>query len=66
MKNRKRAWKLFAGGMCIANGVVYPEWNLQVLWRADRGHVAEQLSSLHSLFETFPEATTFYINTAKR
>lgn len=57
----KREWYLYAYDKMLARGVVYREWNLQVLWRFDNGWTAEQLSSLHSLFELFPMANRIEI-----
>ena len=53
----KREWTLYAHSKMLARGVVYREWNIQCLWRDDIGWTAQQMSGLHVLFETFPNAT---------
>ncbi len=33
-------------GVILATGVLYPQGNVQILWRIDIGYTAEQYSSL--------------------
>lgn len=63
MKEEKlrRKWRLYEGLTLIANGVVYRELNVQILWRKDRGYTAEQLSSIAGLIEMFPQASSLDI-----
>ena len=42
-------------GERLAYGVLYNEGNVQVLWRADHGHTAEQYSSLASVLGLMPD-----------
>lgn len=58
----KRSWQLWdSESQLLAHGVVYREWNVQILWRADCGHTAEQLSAVQGLFELFPTASRLEI-----
>ena len=41
-------------GKAFANGVLYDEGNVQVLWRIDRGYTAEQYASLHLVLDLMP------------
>ena len=41
-------------GNKLANGVIYDEGNVQVLWRVDRGYTAEQYASLNPLLDLMP------------
>ena len=63
MKNDKlkRKWALLSHGQQLAHGVVYREFNVQILHRYDIGWTAQQLSSLQGLFELFPMADTLHI-----
>ena len=54
-KKRRVEWQLEdADGNILANGVLYDEGNVQVLWRADRGWTAEQYASASLLFGLMP------------
>ena len=43
-----------ADGKKLANGVLYDEGNVQVLWRIDRGYTAEQYASLNLVLDLMP------------
>ena len=44
-------------GKELANGVLYDEGNVQVLWRVDRGYTAEQYASLNLVLDLMPGIT---------
>ena len=44
-------------GERLVHGVLYDEGNVQVLWRADCGHTAEQYSSLTLVLGLIPGIT---------
>ena len=46
-----------ADGKQLANGVLYDEGNVQVLWRVDRGYTAEQYASLNLILDLMPGIT---------
>ncbi len=46
-----------ADGKQLANGVLYDEGNVQVLWRVDRGYTAEQYASLNLVLDLMPGIT---------
>lgn len=46
-----------ADGKELANGVLYDEGNVQVLWRIDRGYTAEQYASLNLILDLMPGVT---------
>ena len=46
-----------ADGKQLANGVLYDEGNVQVLWRVDSGYTAEQYASLNLILDLMPGIT---------
>ncbi len=44
-----------ADGEKLVYGVLYDEGNVQVLWRSDSGHTAEQYSSLTLVLGLMPD-----------
>ena len=46
-----------ADGKKLANGILYDEGNVQVLWRIDRGYTAEQYASVSLVLDLIPEVT---------
>ncbi len=46
-----------ADGKKLANGILYDEGNVQVLWRIDRGYTAEQYASVSLVLGLIPEVT---------
>ena len=44
-------------GERLAYGVLYDEGNVQLLWRADRGHTAEQYASINLALDLVPGIT---------
>ena len=67
MKDKKwrRKWNLYEGSTCVAQGVLYREMNVQILWRSDIGWTGQQLSSLQGLFELWPDATWLNVRPAE-
>ena len=43
-----------ANGKELANGLLYDEGNVQVLWRIDRGYTAEQYASVNLVLDLIP------------
>lgn len=43
-----------ADGKRLAYGVLYDEGNVQILWRADCGHTAEQYASINLVLDLMP------------
>ena len=61
-EKRRRDFKVSdIDGVEFANGILYDEGNIQVLWRTDIGYCAEQYSSLIYAFDLFEEAKTVQI-----
>ena len=56
MDNKRRIeWQLEdADGNKLAEGVLYDEGNVQVLWRKDVGYTAEQYNSLRQILFLMP------------
>ena len=55
---RRRYFQLEdADGNTLANGVLYDEGNVQVLWRIDCGYTAEQYASLNLILDLMPGVT---------
>lgn len=46
-----------ADGKELANGILYDEGNVQVLWRIDRGYTAEQYASVSLILDLIPGIT---------
>lgn len=46
-----------ANGKELANGILYDEGNVQVLWRIDRGYTAEQYASVNLVLDLIPGIT---------
>ena len=46
-----------AHGKELANGILYDEGNVQVLWRIDRGYTAEQYASVNLVLDLIPGVT---------
>ena len=43
-----------ADGKRLAHGILYDEGNVQVLWRDDSGHTAEQYASINLVLDLVP------------
>ena len=43
-----------ADGKRLAYGILYDEGNVQILWRDDCGHTAEQYASIHLVLDLVP------------
>ena len=41
-------------GKRLASGILYDEGNVQLLWRDDRGHTAEQYASINLVLDLVP------------
>jgi len=55
-----------ADGKELANGILYDEGNVQVLWRIDRGYTAEQYASVNLVLDLIPGIRVFRLeDTAK-
>ena len=59
MKRRRYFHLEDADGKELANGVLYDEGNVQVLWRIDRGYTAEQYASINLVLDLIPGITVF-------
>ena len=46
-----------ANGKELANGILYDEGNVQVLWRIDLGYTAEQYASVSLVLDLIPGIT---------
>ena len=44
-------------GQELANGILYDEGNVQVLWRIDQGYTAEQYASINLVLDLIPGIT---------
>ena len=44
-------------GEIVATGTLYPEGNVQILWRIDIGFTAEQYASISQILFLLPEVT---------
>lgn len=53
-----------ANGKELANGILYDEGNVQVLWRIDRGYTAEQYASVNLVLDLIPGVTVFRLEDA--
>ena len=54
-EKRRRSFQLEDdNGNKLANGVIYDEGNVQVLWRVDCGYTAEQYASLNPIVDLMP------------
>ncbi len=54
-EKRRRSFQLEDDkGNKLANGVIYDEGNVQVLWRVDCGYTAEQYASLNPILDLMP------------
>ena len=62
MKNKKRRPFVLkdAAGNKIAQGVVYEQGNVQVLWREDLGWGGEQYYSLANVLDLMPNVVSFH------
>ena len=47
-------------GRIIARGVLYDEGNVQILWRTDIGHTAEQYASVSLILDLMPSVQSFH------
>ena len=54
MKRRRFFHLEDADGKKLANGILYDEGNVQVLWRIDRGYTAEQYASVSLVLDLIP------------
>ena len=55
---RRRYFQLEnADGKRLAAGILYDEGNVQILWRDDRGHTAEQYASINLVLDLVPGVT---------
>ena len=55
-----------ADGKELANGILYDEGNVQVLWRIDHGWTAEQYASVNLVLDLIPGITVLRLeNTLK-
>lgn len=52
-----------AEGKRLAYGVLYDEANVQLLWRADCGHTAEQYASINLVLDLVPGVTVLRFET---
>ena len=52
-----------AEGKRLAYGVLYDEGNVQLLWRADCGHTAEQYASINLVLDLVPGITVLRLET---
>ena len=55
-----------ADGKKLANGVLYDEGNVQMLWRIDRGYTAEQYASLNLVLDLMPGITVLRLEETER
>ncbi len=46
-----------AEGKSLASGILYDEGNVQLLWREDSGHTAEQYASINLVLDLVPGVT---------
>ena len=46
-----------AEGKRLASGILYDEGNVQLLWREDSGHTAEQYASINLVLDLVPGVT---------
>ena len=46
-----------AEGKSLASGILYDEGNVQLLWRDDSGHTAEQYASINLVLDLVPGVT---------
>lgn len=54
-EKRRRSFQLEDNkGNKLANGVIYDEGNVQILWRVDCGYTAEQYASLNPILDLMP------------
>ena len=54
-EKRRRSFQLEDDkGKKLANGVIYDEGNVQILWRVDCGYTAEQYASLNPILDLMP------------
>jgi hypothetical protein len=44
-------------GKRLAHGILYDEGNVQILWRDDCGHTAEQYTSINLVLDLVPGVT---------
>ena len=55
---RRRYFQLEnADGKRLASGILYDEGNVQILWRDDCGHTAEQYASINLVLDLVPGVT---------
>lgn len=55
---RRRYFQLEnADGKRLADGILYDEGNVQILWRDDCGHTAEQYASINLVLDLVPGVT---------
>lgn len=54
MKRRRFFHLEDTDGKELANGILYDEGNVQVLWRIDRGYTAEQYASVNLVLDLIP------------
>lgn len=54
---RKVALFLLSGQEVLARGHVYPEGNVEINWRCDRGWTSEQYSHLGNVYGILPGVT---------
>ena len=62
MNKRRVKWQLEdADGNKLAEGVLYDEGNVQVLWRVDVGWTAEQYASIRQIIGLMPKSKRLVI-----
>ncbi len=62
---RRRYFQLEnADGKRLADGILYDEGNVQILWRDDRGHTAEQYASINLVLDLVPGVTVLRLEGA--
>ena len=62
---RRRYFQLEnADGKRLADGILYDEGNVQILWRDDCGHTAEQYASINLVLDLVPGVTVLRLEGA--
>ena len=52
-------------GKRLASGILYDEGNVQLLWRDDSGHTAEQYASINLVLDLVPGVTVLRLEDAE-
>ena len=52
-------------GKRLAYGILYDEGNVQLLWRDDRGHTAEQYASINLVLDLVPGISVLRLEDAE-